>query len=113
MTAHVVRGAVPDVDWAALADRQATLAVYMGKAAAAHVSAGLIAAGLPRDTPVALVENASLPERLTFLTRLDLLPLAAKSALRDGPAVILIGEALRGACPADQFQSREVLHAGK
>ncbi|QQN74280.1 uroporphyrinogen-III C-methyltransferase [Croceicoccus sp. YJ47] len=113
VTAHVVRGAVPDVDWAALADRQATLAVYMGKAAAAHVSAGLIAAGLPRDTPVALVENASLPERLTFLTRLDLLPLAAKSALRDGPAVILIGEALRGACPVDQFQSREVLHAGK
>ncbi|WP_239806906.1 uroporphyrinogen-III C-methyltransferase [Croceicoccus hydrothermalis] len=112
VTAHVVRGAVPDVDWAALADRQATLAVYMGKAAAAHVSAGLIGAGLPPDTPVALVENASLPERLTFLTRLDLLPLAAKSALRDGPAVILIGEALRGACPVDQSPLGEVLHAG-
>ena len=97
VTAHTKSGAAPDVDWAALADPQATLAVYMGKAAAGHVSRGLIAAGLAPDTPVALVENASLPEKREFFTRLDLLPLAARSALRGGPAVILIGEALRGA----------------
>ena len=97
VTAHTKSGAAPDVDWAALADPQATLAVYMGKAAAGHVSRGLIAAGLAPDTPVALVENASLPEKREFFTRLDLLPLAAKSALHDSPAVILIGEALRGA----------------
>ena len=97
VTAHTKSGAAPDVDWAALADPQATLAVYMGKAAAGHVSRGLIAAGLAPDTPVALVENASLPEKRKFFTRIDLLPLAAKSALQDGPALILIGEALRGA----------------
>ncbi len=97
VTAHTKSGAAPDVDWASLADPQATLAVYMGKAASAHVSRGLIAAGLAPDTPVALVENASLPEKRKFFTRLDLLSLAAKSALRDGPALMLIGEALRGA----------------
>ena len=97
VTAHTKSGAAPDVDWVELADPQATLAVYMGKAAAGHVSRALIAAGLAPDTPVALVENASLPERREFFTRLDLLPLAARSALRDGPAIILIGEALRDA----------------
>ena len=97
VTAHTKSGAAPAVDWAALCDPQATLAVYMGKAAAGHVSRGLIAAGLAPDTPVALVENASLPEMRELFTRLDLLPLAARTALRDGPAVILIGEALRGA----------------
>lgn len=95
VTAHTKAGQVPDLDWAALADPQATLAVYMGKSAAKHVSAGLIAAGLAKDTPVVLVENASLPGSRQFRSRLDLLPLAAKTALGDGPAIILIGEAVR------------------
>ncbi len=69
----------------------------MGKAAAGEVSAQLIAHGLPRDTPVALVENASLPEERHFRTRLDLLPLTAKTALGDGPAVLLIGAIAAGA----------------
>ena len=65
----------------------------MGKAAAPKVSAGLIAAGMPPETPVAVVENASLPEERQVVTRLDLLPIAAR-ALGDGPAVILIGQAV-------------------
>ncbi|WP_066555082.1 uroporphyrinogen-III C-methyltransferase [Croceicoccus bisphenolivorans] len=97
VTAHARAGEVLDLDWAALADPQATLAVYMGKAAAPHVSAGLIAAGLPGDTPCALVEQASLPTGGEFLTRLDLLPIAAKTALGDGPALILIGQAVGAA----------------
>ncbi len=95
VTAHTKAGQVPDLDWKALADPQATLAVYMGKAGAPHVSSGLIAAGLPGDTPVVLVEGASLPGSRSFRTRLDLLPIAARTALGDGPAIILIGEALR------------------
>lgn len=94
VTAHTRAGEVPDLDWAALADPQATLAVYMGKAAASHVSSGLIQAGLAGDTPVVLVESASLPESRSFHSRLDLLPIAAKTALGEGPAIILIGEAL-------------------
>ena len=66
----------------------------MGKAAASEVSAQLIAAGLPGATPVALVENASLPDQRSFTTRLDLLPLAARTALGDGPALLLIGVAM-------------------
>jgi uroporphyrin-III C-methyltransferase len=93
VTAHARAGEALDLDWHALADPQATLAVYMGKAAAGEVAAKLIAAGLSPDTPVALVENASLPEKRSFATRIDLLPLAAKTS--DGPTTILIGEALR------------------
>lgn len=95
VTAHTRAGQVPDLDWDSLADPQATLAVYMGKSAAPHVSRGLIAAGLAADTTVVLVENASLPGARTFRSRLDLLPIAARTALGDGPAIIMIGEALR------------------
>lgn len=94
VTAHARAGEVLDLDWATLADPEATLAVYMGKAAATDVSRNLIAAGLPADTPVALVESASLPEERHFHTRLDLLPLVARTALGDGPALLLIGQAL-------------------
>ncbi|MCW1382889.1 uroporphyrinogen-III C-methyltransferase [Novosphingobium sp. KCTC 2891] len=94
VTAHARAGEVLDLDWKALADPDATLAVYMGKAAANDVSSNLIAAGLPGETPVALVENASLPTERHFHTRLDLLPLAARTALGDGPALLLIGRAM-------------------
>ena len=94
VTAHTKAGAVPDLDWAALADPQATIAVYMGKSAAPHIARGLLAAGLKKSTPVVLVESVSLPGERSFATRLELLPLAAKTGLGDGPAIILIGEAL-------------------
>jgi uroporphyrin-III C-methyltransferase len=94
VTAHARAGETLDLDWAALADPQATLAIYMGKAAASEVANGLMGAGLAGDTPVALVENASLPASRRLLTRLDLLPLAARTALTDGPTIILVGQAL-------------------
>jgi uroporphyrin-III C-methyltransferase len=94
VTAHARAGEQLDLDWAALADPNATLVVYMGKAAAAEVSKQLVAAGLAADTPVALVESASLPDERVFLTRLDLLGLAAQTALAEGPALLVIGEAV-------------------
>lgn len=95
VTAHLREGEGVQLDWSALADPEATLAVYMGKSAAPIVATSLIEAGLPSPTPVAMVENASLPDERIFRTRLDLLSLAAKTALGDGPALLLIGEALR------------------
>jgi uroporphyrin-III C-methyltransferase len=100
VTAHARAGEELALDWAALADPQATLAIYMGKAAAPTVSARLIAAGLAPETPVVMVESASLPGERQFSTRLDLLPLAARTALGDGPAVILVGRGVAALEPA-------------
>ncbi len=103
VTAHAGVGEPLDLNWAALADPKATLAVYMGKAAAGEVARKLIGAGLSRATPVLLVESASLPEERHFSTRLDMLALAARTALGEGPAILLIGAAV--AAPAiDQGQ---------
>ncbi|MES2698429.1 MAG: uroporphyrinogen-III C-methyltransferase [Pseudomonadota bacterium] len=92
VTAHLRQGEVLDLDWQALADPQTTLAIYMGKAAAGEVARQLIAHGMAADTPVAMIENASLPSEQHLVTRLDLLPLAAKSFLGSGPAMLLIGD---------------------
>ncbi|MCB2046958.1 MAG: uroporphyrinogen-III C-methyltransferase [Novosphingobium sp.] len=111
VTAHARAGDALDLDWGTLADPQATLAIYMGKAAAREVSVQLIANGLPPETPVALVENASLPTETVFRTRLDLLPLAAKSALGHGPALLLIGSALEVACSKEDAKRRVLADA--
>jgi uroporphyrin-III C-methyltransferase len=106
VTAHARAGETLDLDWAALADPGSTIAIYMGKGAAREVAAQLMAAGLAPSTPVALVENASLPEERLLRTRLDLLGLAARSALGQGPALLLIGAALaEPRQPADQALS--------
>ena len=75
-----------------------------GKAAADEMSRNLRAAGLPGHPPVTVVESASRPEERRITTRLDLLPLAAKS-LGNGPALMLIGEALRQSPPSCKAQS--------
>jgi siroheme synthase len=66
----------------------------MGAGQAEAVSAALIARGRAADTPVALVESASLSRsRVTFGTLATLPRLAAGA---DGePGVILLGEVLR------------------
>ena len=46
-------------DWARLAISGATIAVYMGKTVAASVAGRLMEAGLPAETTVAVIENAS------------------------------------------------------
>lgn len=107
ITAHARAGEALDLDWNRIADPSATLAVYMGKSAAGEVARNLMNAGLPGATPVLAIENASLPLERVFSTRLDLLPLAVKTAIGDGPAVLLIGEAVRRAQPATLQQGVE------
>ncbi len=94
ITAHARSGEPLDIDWAAIADPEATLAVYMGKSVAGEISRQLQSAGLSASTPAVVVENASLPNESHIATCLDLLPLAAKT-LGDGPALLLVGKALR------------------
>lgn len=94
VTAHARAGEKLDLDWNKLADPGATLAIYMGKAANEEIARQLMQAGLPAGTPALVVENASLPDERIVRTRLDLLHLATGHAVTDGPALLLIGEAV-------------------
>ncbi|WP_417685683.1 siroheme synthase CysG [Roseibium sp.] len=81
-------------DWAGLALKGATVAVYMGRTVAAAVADKLIAAGLRAETPVAIIENASHPEERQFSGCLkDLCEISARPDV-DGPVLIIIGEAV-------------------
>ncbi len=94
ITAHARAGKALDLDWATLADPASTLAIYMGKAVAGEIAVNLIRAGLACDTPALVVENASLPNERVVRSRLDLLGVATSAAVTDGPALLIIGEAV-------------------
>jgi uroporphyrin-III C-methyltransferase len=90
VTGHAADGQDPDLDWAALARGNQTLVIYMGVSSAPRIAARLIAAGRAASTPVAIVENASLPrERLRRCTLAEL-----DISTRDlgGPALLIVGE---------------------
>jgi uroporphyrin-III C-methyltransferase len=77
-------------------------AIYMGAGQAEIISAALIAAGKPPSTPVALVENASLPSSRIIFSTLEALPQLAQQVL-NGPAVIFIGPQFRARARAAQL----------
>ncbi|QDQ25914.1 uroporphyrinogen-III C-methyltransferase [Chitinimonas arctica] len=71
-----------------------TTVLYMGVKQSAAIAAALLAGGMPPDTPLLIVENASLPGCREFPLTLRELPQAATFQL-DGPAILLIGEVYR------------------
>jgi uroporphyrin-III C-methyltransferase len=84
-------------DWASSLAATDAGAIYMGVGEASHIAATLLAAGKPSTLPVAIVENASLPDmRIHYMTLRDLPQLADAQII--GPALILLGP---------QFTARE------
>jgi uroporphyrin-III C-methyltransferase len=106
VTGHAASGGEPDLDWRSLAQTNHTVAVYMGLSTAARIAERLIAAGRQGSTPVAVVENASLPDERRLLTTLAGLAEAVQGL--DGPALLIIGEV---AALADVAPLAETLNA--
>ncbi|WP_244522918.1 siroheme synthase CysG [Devosia sp. YR412] len=79
--------------WAALAQSGLTLALYMGKSIASDVAARLIAHGARADLPVGIVVNAGRADKSTYSGTLSALA-AGQVAFSEGPAIILVGEAV-------------------
>jgi len=61
---------------------------------AGKVAGRLLDAGLPAATPIAVIENATRSERRLFAGTLAELPALADHRDVNGPALILIGEAV-------------------
>ncbi|MBX4941112.1 siroheme synthase CysG [Rhizobium binae] len=95
-TGHDLTGDVLP-DWASLAVSGATIAVYMGRTVAASVAERLMQAGIPAETTVAVIENASRADRrLLHGTLADLPDLQHRDELT-GPVMVIIGDAVAGA----------------
>ena len=93
-TAHRAEDGTDPLDWGALA-RMDTLVVLMGVERLGEVVERLRDNGRAPETPIALVENGTLPnERVVEGTLADIVDRAARARVRP-PAVIVVGEVVR------------------
>ncbi|WP_440468760.1 uroporphyrinogen-III C-methyltransferase [Pseudomonas sp. YH-1] len=90
VTAHTQDDSL--LNWRGLAEGGTTLVVYMGVAKLAEIRDGLLDGGMAAGTPVAMIENASLPTQREYRSQLaSMLDDAQRFALKS-PAILVIGE---------------------
>ena len=98
VTGHAKPGD-PGTDWAALAQcaRQAklTLVIYMGVSSALSIEQGLLQ-GLGSDTPIAVVQHATLSHQRHAIGTLGTLCDTLADHRLGSPSVIVVGDVLKG-----------------
>ena len=86
-------------DWVTLAhtayQAKLTLVIYMGVSGAADIQADLLE-GLPSGTPVAIIQNASLPNQRHCVCTLDALHATILAEGMASPSVIVVGDVMQG-----------------
>lgn len=105
VTGHAKPGDV-GTDWRALADTaykaKLTLVIYMGVSGAGRIQSELLT-GLPATTPVAVIQNASLPTQRHITTTLGGLANAIDTSGLASPSVIVVGDVISGVAAAGEF----------
>ena len=113
VTGHAGAGQ-SDLHWPTLAAAAAqglTLVVYMGVQRLALIQAGLLGT-LAADTPAALVQHASTPQERRLLSTLGQLKADAEQAGIGSPAILIVGDVLKGVAAAcRQAEAVSLAHA--
>lgn len=95
VTGHDRAGAVPGVDWAAIARGSPVIVLYMALNHLGRIAARLIAAGRAPDEPVAIVSKATTPGQRVLVATLANAADCAAAAGIEAPTIIVIGEVVR------------------
>ena len=95
------------LNWQGLAQSGMTLVVYMGVARLKEIQQGLLDGGMAPGTPVAMIENASLPQQRECRSVLRHMDLDAAAFELKSPAIPVIGD-VAGAAVASLGLERNV-----
>ena len=97
-------------DWRALAatahSARLTLVIYMGVSGAAKIQDELLH-GLPAQTPVAIIQSASLPAQRHAVCALGQLHATIELEKLSSPSVIVVGDVLQGLLALQQPQTTD------
>ncbi|MBF0462802.1 MAG: uroporphyrinogen-III C-methyltransferase [Magnetococcales bacterium] len=86
---------IPRVDWEAMAQAFPVLVIYMAMKNLASISQRLMAGGRSADTPVALIQWATLPEQRTLVTTLGQVVRDVALCDLQPPVIIVVGDVVR------------------
>lgn len=107
ITGHLQSDGDLHLPWEALAKGGQTLVFYMGLASLGEISRNLIAAGLPMDTPAALIGNGTRPNQQVVRCTLRQLPSMADEQQLSPPTLTVIGRVV------GLFADRQVGHPAR
>jgi uroporphyrin-III C-methyltransferase len=79
------------LNWRALAEGGTTLVIYMGVAKLEELRQQLLEGGMAADMPVAMIENASLPQQRECRSNLSRMQDDALAFALKSPAILVIG----------------------
>jgi uroporphyrin-III C-methyltransferase len=115
VTGHDASGALPSVDWPALARGADVLVLYMALRHIGEIATRLRAAGRDDAEPVAFITEATTPRQRVAITTLADADTVAATIPRHAPTLIVVGPVvdLRAllACQATNPQPEEERHA--
>ncbi len=90
VTAHC-HSAIDAVDWRTLAEQRETLAIYMAVNSVDRVQREMLRHGQSPDTPIAFVENGSLPDQRVILGTLGAAAALGAAHQIKSPALLIVG----------------------
>ena len=91
ITGHTRKGEGPELDFPTLARLPGTLVFLMGLSALETICGGLLEAGMPPETPAAVVEQGTTAHQREVVSALKDLPGAVRQKGIGSPAVIIVG----------------------
>jgi uroporphyrin-III C-methyltransferase / precorrin-2 dehydrogenase / sirohydrochlorin ferrochelatase len=94
ITGHLKDGSM-DLNWETLIQPGQTIAVYMGVMCLEVLSRELIARGLPKTMPAALIQQGTTPQQKVYIGDLATLPEISKQKDIKPPTMIIIGEVVK------------------
>ena len=92
VTGHGKNGEAPKIAWNELVGLKGTLVFLMGLSSLADIRAGLLEAGMPPETPAALIENGTRPEQRRLIASLASIIERAGEEGFSPPAVLVVGK---------------------
>ncbi len=92
VTAHARYGKEPEINYKALSELKGTLVFLMGLEALEKVTEGLQTAGMPPETPSAVIENGARGTQRKVLAPVSELSEKTRKANIKSPAIIVVGE---------------------
>jgi len=111
ITAHRKNGEAPDIDFESLVKVGGTFIFLMGISSLDAVTSGLIAAGLDKETPAALIENGTRPnQRKAVSTVSRILEKANEMGFRP-PSILVVGGVCALSATFDWFSALPLKNA--
>jgi uroporphyrin-III C-methyltransferase len=95
VTGQYAAGNERGLDWHSVAETRLPVILYMGVSRLPEITRSLLDAGMPPETPVAIVNNATTPQQRVFVSTLEHAGVEAAAQGFGAPSIIAIGEMIR------------------